>query len=124
MAGVSGAVGRAGPEGRDPGRLVAGGQRARPLVRSAGLLPTQPLSPFVPLPRPCPRRGSAGRSRSPEQARLALERGSPPRRASELRASLPGDPPSCAARRLPASPELPLLLDRRSCVSAVWRRTS
>lgn len=84
-AGAPWAVGRARPGGvriRDAGRR-AGSESSRTLVRSCGLLPTHPLSPFVSLPWPCPRRGPACESLSPRRPPLALQKGSLPGQAGD-----------------------------------------
>lgn len=99
-AGAPWAVGRARPGGPDPGRRAAGRQREpRPLVRSGGLLPTHPLSPFVSLPRACPRRGPACLSRRPRRPpSLPFRRVRCParpgttRRASGVPGAAPGRP--------------------------------
>lgn len=94
-------------------------------MRSAGLPPTHPLSPFVPLLRPCPRRDPASPSWSSWLAPLVLEKGSPPGGARDVPPGLgvtgaaPGRPialpapaASSQAERLAAPPpKLPLLLD-------------
>lgn len=97
-AGAPRAVGRARAGVRMPG----GGPRAntRSLARSAGLLPTHPLSPFVSLPRPCPRRGPACPSQSPRRPPpplpfrrvCCLARPGTTRRASGVPGAAPGRP--------------------------------
>lgn len=70
-------------------------------MRSGGLLPTHPLSPFVSLPRPCPRRGPACGSLSPRppphptlpfrRVRCRARPGTT-RRASGVQGAAPGRP--------------------------------